>query len=83
MRTWQLQEAKARLSELIKKSVEEGPQRITLRGEPAAVLISSEEYQRLRRPRLGFVDFMRRSPLFGVKLNLGREQTLMRKVDIE
>ncbi|MHB1389819.1 MAG: type II toxin-antitoxin system Phd/YefM family antitoxin [Thermoleophilia bacterium] len=83
MRTWQLQEAKARLSELVKKSAAEGPQRITLRGEPAAVLISSEEYQRLSRPRQGFVDFMRHSPLCEVKLNLGREQTPARKVDIE
>lgn len=83
MSTWQLQKAKAQLSEVIRKSRDEGPQRITTRGEPVAVVISSEEYERLKRPRQRFVDFMRQSPLYGVELSLGREQTPTRKVEIE
>ena len=75
MGTWQLQEAKARLSDLIKKAVKKGPQRITVRGQPAVIVISSEEYLRLKQPREGFVTFMRRSPLYGVDLDLRREQT--------
>lgn len=82
MSAWQLQEAKARLSEVIRKAVDEGPQSITLRGEPAAVVISSEEYKRLRQPRESFVAFMRRSPLYGIELNLEREQSPTRKADI-
>ncbi len=82
MGAWQLQEAKARLSEVIKKATKEGPQSITVRGQPAAVVISSEEYQRLKRPRGSFVKFMRRSPLYGVELDLKREQTRTRKADI-
>ena len=82
MGAWQLQEAKARLSEVIKKAAKEGPQSITVRGQPAAVVISSEEYQRLKRPRGSFVKFMRRSPLYGVELDLKREQTRTRKADI-
>jgi len=82
MSAWQLQEAKARLSELIKKAANEGPQSITVRGQPAAVVISSEEYQKLKSPRGSFVKFMRRSPLYGVELDLKREQTRTRKADI-
>ncbi len=82
MDTWQLQEAKARLSEVIKKAAKEGPQKITVHGEPTAVVISSEEYERLKRPKESFVKFMRRSPLYGMELNLRREQTLTRKAGV-
>ncbi len=82
MTRWQLQEAKARLSELIKKAAKEGPQSITIHGEPTAVVLSSDEYERLKKPRGSFVEFMRRSPLYGVDLDLRREQTHMREADI-
>ena len=78
MRTWQLQEAKARLSEVIKQASKEGPQTITMRGEPTAVVISKDEYERLKQPRGSFVEFMRRSPLYGVDLDLKRDRTLTR-----
>jgi len=78
MGTWQLQEAKARLSEVIKKAAKKGPQKITVHGEPSAVLISSKEYERLKHPRGSFVEFMRRSPLYGLELDFRREQTLTR-----
>ena len=82
MRTWQLQEAKARLSEVIKQASKEGPQTITMRGEPTAVVISKDEYERLKRPRESFGEFMRKSPLYGVDLDLKRDRTLTRKSDI-
>jgi prevent-host-death family protein len=84
MGTWQLQEAKARLSELIRKAAKDGPQKITVHGTDVAVVISSDEYQRLKRPRSSFVKFMRVSPLYGVKLDLRRDQTSTRgDVDLE
>jgi prevent-host-death family protein len=82
MKTWQLQEAKARLSELIKQASTEGPQTITMRGEPTAVVISKTEYERLKYPRESFVNFMRKSPLYGVELDLKREQTPVRDTKI-
>ncbi len=45
---WTITDAKARLSEVI-RAAEKEPQRITLRGEEKAVVISSEEYRRLRK----------------------------------
>ena len=79
---WQLQEAKARLSEVIKKAKKEGPQNITVHGLPTAVVISSKEYERLKHPRGSFVEFMRRSPFYGIDLDLKRDQTLTREAEI-
>jgi prevent-host-death family protein len=45
---WQVQEAKAELSALI-KAAEVSPQIITRHGKPIAVVISHAEYHRLRR----------------------------------
>ena len=82
MSTWQLQEAKARLSEVIKKATKEGPQSITVHGESTAVVISQGDYERLKHPRGSFVEFMRQSPLYGLELDLKREQTLTREADV-
>lgn len=80
MSNWQLQDAKARLSEVVKKATQEGPQHITLHGEPAAVVLSEADYQRLGKRRKRFVDFIRSSPLRGVELDLTRDHSPPRKV---
>jgi antitoxin Phd len=51
MGTWQLREAKARLSEVIKKAAKKGPHSITVQGEPTAGGLSNEEYDRLKHSR--------------------------------
>lgn len=45
--SWQLQEAKNRLSEVIKAANTSGPQIITVRGKRAAVVLSEREYRAL------------------------------------
>ena len=80
MTTWQLQEAKARFSELVRRAAAEGPQEITVHGEPAAVLVSRAEFDRMRHPAASFVDFMRASPLVGVELDLERDRSSDRQV---
>jgi antitoxin Phd len=80
--SWQLQDAKARLSEVVKLAQSEGPQAITVHGRPAAVLISREEYERLAARKLRFAEFIRRSPLAGVELELKRDRSLPRKVKL-
>ena len=83
MSTWQMQGAKARLSEVVKKAAKEGPQQITVHGESTAVVISSKEYQRFKHPKGSFVKFMRNSPLYGLELDLGPEQTRTRKAEVK
>ena len=78
MATWQLQAAKSKFSEVVKRALSEGPQSITVRGEPVAVLISRAEYARLTYPKPGFVEFMRRSPMVGLALDIERQPDLRR-----
>lgn len=82
MSNWQLQDAKARLSEVVKKATQEGPQHITLHGEPTAVVLSEADYQRLRKRPKRFIDFMRSSPLKGVELDLTRDRSVPRRVSL-
>ena len=82
MSTWQLQDAKARLSELVKRAKSDGPQEIRLHGEPAEVVVAHQEYLRLTQPPTRFVDFIRKSPLKGAKLNLSRDRSPARDVDV-
>ncbi len=53
---WQLQDAKARFSELVKRAREQGPQHVTIRGEPAVVVISEDEFAGLTKSRGSIVD---------------------------
>ena len=47
--TWQVQEAKARFSEMLETSLADGPQVVTKRGVEAAVLVPIEHWRRLVR----------------------------------
>ena len=47
MKTWPVQDAKARFSEFLETCLREGPQLVTRRGEEAAVLVPVSEWQRL------------------------------------
>jgi prevent-host-death family protein len=81
-REWQLQEAKNRLSQVVDSALHDGPQTITLRGKPAAVVVSFEEYRKMTQPRTGLSDFVRQSPLHDVELDLSRSADLPREVDL-
>ncbi len=48
-KTWQVQDAKARFSEFLARSLAEGPQIVTKRGEEAAVLVPIEQWRRLEQ----------------------------------
>jgi prevent-host-death family protein len=53
--TWQVQDAKARFSEMLEKALSDGPQIVTKRGKQAAVLVSAELWHDLEaraRPSL-------------------------------
>ena len=45
---WQVQEAKQRFSELVRRALTDGPQVVTRHGEPAVVVVAADEYRRLR-----------------------------------
>lgn len=68
--TWQIQEAKNRLSELVEAALREGPQEITRHGKSVAVVLSRDEYERLassanRKPSLA--KFLLDAPRIGLE----------------
>ena len=79
---WPLQDAKAHLSELVKKAQKQGPQFISVRGDPAVVVISQKAYKALITPKISIVDFFRTSPLVGLKLDLSRDKSSNRDIDL-
>ena len=80
--SWQLQQAKNRLSEVIDRARREGPQTITLRGRPAAVVLSAEDYRRVSRPKVSLLDFLLNSPLRGSRLRADRLKDLPGSLEI-
>lgn len=82
MHTWQLQKAKAQLSLVVKEAIHHGPQEISLHGEPVVVVIAKSEYDKLLQPKQSLVDFMRASPLASTSINLQRDRSLTRKIDL-
>jgi antitoxin Phd len=81
-RSWQLQEAKSRLSQVVDHALREGPQTITLRGKPAVVVVSFEEFQNLTCPSTSLREFFRQSPLYGTDLDLDRSKDVSREVPL-
>jgi prevent-host-death family protein len=53
---WPLQDAKARLSEVVRRAIDEGPQHVSVRGALAVVVLSEPEYRRLTANEPSLVD---------------------------
>jgi prevent-host-death family protein len=70
---WQLQEAKAMFSEVIKAAVFK-PQIITVRGKETAVILSYDEYKKFTRPEQTLFEFFQSSPLRDIELELPQRQ---------
>ncbi len=82
---WQLQTAKAQFSEVFRRARSEGPQYVTRGGKEAVVIVPAEEFEELtarRRQPKSLVEFFRRSPLRGAKLDLKREPDYGRDIEL-
>ena len=55
--SWKLADAKNKFSEVVKRALTEGPQRVTRRDD-AVVIVSEAEYQRLTGQQPGFRDYL-------------------------
>ncbi|TAG04418.1 MAG: type II toxin-antitoxin system Phd/YefM family antitoxin [Betaproteobacteria bacterium] len=84
MATWQLQEAKAKFSEIVKLAAHE-PQEVTVHGESRVVVIAASEYKRLKnvKRQLPLGDFLMNSPLAGLDLDFSRDQGLPRDISLD
>lgn len=74
-RTWQLQEAKNKFSEVVEEAIRNGPQVVTKRGIETAIVLSFEDYQKLLLNQQRLSTFFQQSPLADVadELDLSRD----------
>ena len=62
MQEWQLQDAKNRFSEVVRRAREEGPQSVTVHGKPAVVVLSADAFASLTGPHPSLVDYLLSGP---------------------
>ena len=77
-RTWQIQEAKNKLSEVVDEAIKHGPQIITKRGVETVIVLSYTEYRKVMLNQKRLSEFFRDSPLAEIGLDLRRSQNGMR-----
>lgn len=78
---WTVNEAKAKLSQVIDRAQKRGPQTITENGRPAVIVVEVEEWERLTRPSGTLSDFFAASPLRGAALKSPRRKDRLRSPD--
>lgn len=78
---WQLQAAKQHFSELVERARRDGPQMVTKHGKEAVVVVSVEEFQRLRGGGPSLIEFIRSAPDFD-ELDLDRACDRGRPVEL-
>lgn len=59
---WQLQDAKNQFSKVVQLARSEGPQTVTLRGEPTAVVLSINDFNALQGNRPSFIEALLSGP---------------------
>lgn len=82
--SWRLQDAKARFSEVVRLARDSGPQRVTLHGRDAVVIVSAESWDRERGRQTGkrLVDVLTNSPLQDIDFERVRLPAPVRGVDL-
>lgn len=81
---WTLRDAKAKLSEVIKRVHSDGPQRVSVRGEREVVIVAAEEYRRLKGEQSGqaLIDALTSSPLRDVDFDREPYRAPVRDVEL-
>ena len=81
---WRLQDAKARFSELVRRVRSDGPQHVTVHGRDEVVVITSEEFRRLKGNLTGeaLIAAMQASPHREIDIEPRRSPMPVRGVDL-
>ncbi len=59
---WQLQEAKQRFSELVRRTLADGPQVVTRHGEEVVVVVAATDFRSRSEPDADFAAFLLNGP---------------------
>ncbi|HTS51407.1 MAG TPA: type II toxin-antitoxin system Phd/YefM family antitoxin [Bryobacteraceae bacterium] len=82
---WQLQDAKAKFSEVFRLARTEGPQLITRQGKDGVIMLPVEQYEQLvnrsRQPK-SLMQFFQESPLVGLELEFERSKETSRDIKL-
>jgi prevent-host-death family protein len=84
-RSWQLQTAKARFSEVFRRARSEGAQWVTRQGKEAVVILPAEEFERLSKRAkqpTSLVEFFSESPLAESRVDLERPSDYGREIKL-
>jgi len=81
---WSLQSAKARFSELVRRARGDGPQHVTVHGRDGVVILSEEEFRRLKGAQTGaaLIDALQASPHRDISIEPGRAPMRVRDVNL-
>ena len=84
VRGWKLGEAKARFSEVVRLAATGQPQRVTVHGRNAVVVVAADEFDRLRARRAvtSLHELLSSSPLSRLELGGGSVRSPVRDVDL-
>lgn len=79
---WRLEEAKAKFSELVRRVKSDGPQHVTLHGIEAVVVVSAEEFHRLKGELSGqaLIEVMQSSPAAEIELGHAGVRSVVRDI---
>ena len=81
MERWKLEDAKARLSEVVRLAATNGPQLVTIRGKDAAVILAPEEYKQLLPKPKGHLPLVRFLQGLGLdRLDIARDSDTGREI---
>lgn len=79
---WQIQEAKAKFSQLVEDAIIKGYQTITKQGEPVAVILSKKEFDKMTQSKTSLLNFFKAAPCQEIELNIQRSRDLPRELDL-
>lgn len=85
MKSWPLQDAKAKFSAVVERAIAEGPQTVTRRGRDVVVIVSMEKFQEMSQGggATSLVEFFRESPLRDLPADtFQRDKDKGRQVDL-
>ncbi|MCK1545617.1 type II toxin-antitoxin system Phd/YefM family antitoxin [Bradyrhizobium sp. 147] len=81
---WSLQDAKAHFSEVVREAQRTGPQRVTLHGKDAAVIVGADDFDRLQNPPSGrdLVKMLADSPLADIEFDRLTVKSRVRDIEL-
>lgn len=76
---WQIQEAKAKFSQVVTEANSRGCQIITKQGEPIAVLLSKKDFDEMTKSKTSLLDLFQNAPCQDIELDIRRSKDLPRE----